>query len=303
MGIDVIGYRPWRDAGDRGKLRPRLLRFWPIARSGFTLLVRRRSFWVLLVLGLFHFLFYFAIIYGLTELNMAGAGRRVPPFIRGMLFTATGDSYRQFLLAQGTVVMMMLAFAGSYLVGNDFRFHSLAFYLSRPIGKFQYYLGKLIPLFSASALLTLVPALVLFFEYGAFTNSFDYWIEHARVFFAILGCGLLISLSATVVLLGVAAWCRRTLPILLVWGGVFFFLPLVAGLLRRHFRRQWGADPWPWSLMDFWSNLRWISNVLFGYRTEIYGERIPWSLLVIGGLLAVSVAAFWRRIRATEVVR
>ena len=38
--------------------------------------------------------------------------------------------------------MIVLALAGSVLVGNDFRFGSLPFYLSKPLGRWHYVLGK-----------------------------------------------------------------------------------------------------------------------------------------------------------------
>ena len=38
--------------------------------------------------------------------------------------------------------MIVLALAGAVLVGNDFRFGSLPFYLSKPLGRWHYVLGK-----------------------------------------------------------------------------------------------------------------------------------------------------------------
>jgi ABC-type transport system involved in multi-copper enzyme maturation permease subunit len=273
---------------------------------GLATLIRRRLFRLFLLLGLSNFLFNFAVIYLLTEarLQLARQGMELPPFVHSFLFTETGSSYADFIFGQSTVVMLMLAYAGTSLVGDDFRHRSLSFYLSKPIGKIHYFLGKFLAAFALAAALTLLPALALFVEYGAFTDSLAYWRSHARVFFAIVASGTLVSVASSVLILGVASWCRRTVPILIVWGGLFVFLPLVARMLRTRFQAEWGYErAWYFGLLDFWTNLRWISNVFYGIRPERYGERLGWSLGVLALWMLLALFLFWRRIQATEVVR
>lgn len=298
----TLEYRPWK-----GNLRTRFLRFWPIARTGISLVLRRRIFWVFLLLGLLNFLLHFARIYITSvQIRLAAEDQQVPQFLRrlaeGLAFEETGRSYRDFIFGQNIVLMMMLAFAGSILVGNDFRFHSVAFYLSRPITRIDYFLGKLAAAFSLAAMLTLVPALVLYIEYGAFTESLDYWRDNTRTLVAIIVYGTLVSLTSATVLLGVASLFKRTIPIMVIWGGIFIFLPLVGRLLRDVFRRP-GHDPWGWDLVNFWSGLRWVANVLFEIRAHRYAERWPWVVLVLAGWVSVSVLIFWWRIRDSEVAR
>ncbi len=299
MKLNAYAYRPWR-----GRLRSPAWRFWPVARSGLALIFKRKIFWFFLFIGLLNFLFYFAVIYTLTQLkaDFARQGRQMPEFVQRFLFTESGDSYRQFIFAQNIVLMLMLAFSGAILIGNDFRFHAVAFYLSKPITRLHYFLGKLLAITALAALVTLLPALALFIEYGMFTDSLDYWMDHSRVLFAILGYGALVSLAPAVVLMGVSAWCRRTIPIIAAWAGLFLFLPYVGNTLRNFFHKTGGGDPWGWSLLDFWADLRWISSVLFGAQLDRYEERWPWAALVVGAWMALAVWVFWQRIGKTEVV-
>jgi ABC-2 type transport system permease protein len=296
LQVNTLGYRPWT-----GKIGSPWVRWLPIARRGLLGIVRRRIFWLFFLLGLLNFLFHFAVIYFIAQIEseVRQRGGSLPPMVRNMVFTGNGQSYRDFIFGQSTVVMLLLGFAGALLIGNDFRFHSVAFYLSKPIGKLHYLAGKLGAAAGLTALITLVPALVLFIEYGAFTESLEYFRESQRIFWAILGYGLLVSLLPAVLILGIAALFQRTIPIVVAWGAIFAFLPLVSEMLRTISP----GNPWQWDLLSFWDVLRWISNCLFGIETEKYLDRLPESLAVVAAWVGLSLWAFWRRVQAVEVVR
>ena len=73
--------------------------------------------------------------------------------------------------------MIVLALAGSVLVGNDFRFGSLPFYLSKPLGRWHYVLGKCLAVAVFVNVMTTILALILLVEYGLL-DSWDYFVEH-----------------------------------------------------------------------------------------------------------------------------
>src|SRR6185295_4201740 len=163
---------------------------------------RRKVFWLFLLIALFGFLFYSAVIY--LQAQVEGRVRfRLPPNMREAFpFAGNGAAYGSFIFLQGTVVMVLLGLAGGLLVGSDFRANALPFYLSKPIGKLDYFLGKLAAAAGLTALITLVPALVLFLEYGAFTESFSYYLDNPRILGAILGYGALVSVVSALYMLG-----------------------------------------------------------------------------------------------------
>ena len=84
------------------------------------------------------------------------------------------------------MVMVMLALAGSVLVGNDFQFGSLPFYLSKPLSSWHYLLGKCLAVAVFVNLMTTLPALVLFVQYGVLNRSepgrpaWDYFVQNRR---------------------------------------------------------------------------------------------------------------------------
>ena len=71
-------------------------------------------------------------------------------------------SYQNYLWGIGALLPIFVAAQAPELVVNDIRHHVLPLYFSRPIGRFDYVLAKLIALSAALLGLTLLPVLVLF---------------------------------------------------------------------------------------------------------------------------------------------
>ncbi len=272
--------------------------WWPVARVGLKLVMKRRIFKVFLGLGLMNFLFFSSMIYFLADLKKRGLPQGAIRFAEFFAFTGKGEAYRNFIFAQNIVVMLLLAVSGTVLISNDFRFRSLTFYLSKPLGRGQYFLGKLAATSMLVGMLTLLPCLVLFVEYGLFSESFDYFTESGDIFFAILGYGLLVSIGMSVILLGVAALLQRTISVVMVWGLIFVFLPGISTLLRK------GTDTPYWGVLHFWKLLSRIGDIFFGVNPEP-GTVALLPLEAVGALVAwlsIALWAFWHKTRAVEVV-
>src|SRR5437899_9904589 len=133
MGLSLLHYRPWR-----GQLRGSAASVWPIARISLWMILRRKLFWVLYALALFVFLMFFfgqyLLAWAETQIGegsvMVGPVRTQPGALIELFRTAlklngTGETYRNFFWWQGYMVMIVLAMAGSILIGNDFHFGSL----------------------------------------------------------------------------------------------------------------------------------------------------------------------------------
>ena len=281
--------------------RAAAMAWWPVARIGLMLVIKRWSFWVFIALGLVNFLFFSAMIYFLAGLAAQLKGQRFGEgpleFARNFIFTGTGESFRDFITSQNTVVMLLLAISGAVLVGNDFRFRSLTFYLSKPLERWQYFLGKLVATSLLVSMLTLLPCLALFIEYGLFGATFDYFFESRRILFGILAYGLLVSVGMSILLLGVAALLQRTISIVMVWGLIFIFLPIVTEVIHE---AAGGSDYW--KLLDFWSLLQWCSNAFFGIESGLYSGQPGCPSVALAAGLGAALWAFWSKTRAVEVV-
>ena len=292
MAIELAGYRPWR-----GELRAPWMACWAIVRTGLWIVLRRPIFWVLLGLGLIIFLFHFAVIYLKAQLTAQGVP--VGQFLDRFIVTGTGEAYLNFMFAQGVVTMLLLAFAGSVLMGGDYQQGGLTFYFSRRISKRHYIAGKLLAIGAVVGMITALPALVLYIEYGMFSSSFDYFRENPRILAGILGYGVVLAGVLSLMLAAVASWVPRTVPLVMTWTGIFVLLPALGESLRHI------SDNRTWRLLNLRYDLYLLGGKFFGAlrldRDEpALAPRAGW---IVAFVCVACLLVVVRRVRAVEVVR
>ena len=292
MAIELAGYRTWR-----GELRPPWTACWAIVRTGLWLVLRRKIFWILLGLGLINFLLHFAVIY--LKAQFAAQGIPIGRFIDQFIVTGTGDAYLHFMFAQGVVTMLLLAFAGSVLMGGDYQQGGLTFYFSRRISKRHYIAGKLLAIGAVVGMITALPALALYVEYGVFSSSFEYFRENARILVGILGYGLVLAATLSLMLAAVASWVPRTVPLVMTWTGIFVLLPALGETLRRI------SDKRIWRVLNLRYDLYLLGSKCFGalqiQREE--PELARWAGWIVPLICLMCLIVVVRRVRAVEVVR
>jgi ABC-type transport system involved in multi-copper enzyme maturation permease subunit len=289
LSLESTRYRDWS-----GRLRPGWLACWPIARTGLLLVLRRKLFWILLGLALFRFLFLFAMIY--LKFQLASEMPRLARFVDRILSEAsgTGETYRDFMDIQATVTMLLLAFAGAMLVGDDMRQGGLTFYLSRRVGRWHYVVGKLLSIGLLVSLTTTIPALILFVQYGYLTDSTDYFRENMGILRGILGYGLVLSVTLSLLLFAMASWLQKTVPLVMSWAFVFLMLPSLAELFDdRH-----------WRLLGLWHDIRLLGTWCFsGIDMQSNAQLLQPAGVIVLLVCVFSLIAIIPRVRAVRVVQ
>jgi len=290
-------------------------RAWPIARVSLAMIFRRRLFWAIYALALMVFLLFFFGQYlmawattqlGESEVRVVGRVRLNPKwlvdFFRNFLqINGSAETYRNFFWYEGYNVMIVLALAGAVLVGNDLRFGSLPFYLARPISRWDYLLGKGLAVAVFVNLLTTLPAVVLFVQFGML-ESWDYFYDKGHLLVGILAYGFIITLCLTSVLLATATWLQRTVPLIMTWTTLFFFCRLLGKSLvdDLHFDARW-------RLIDLWNNLYVMGNVCLRIDMALVkpAPQPAWyeAALVLGGVTTACLSYLILRIRAVEIVK
>ncbi len=295
MQIDQAHYHGWE-----GRLRTPWIGCAAIVRVALLQVFRNKAYWLVLGLGALRFLAFWSVIYAVTQLSL-------PPDVQKTLLRQFGfsadadaaqdDGYISFMQGQNVIVMILLAFSGGLLVGSDFRLKSLPFYLSRRIDKRHYIVGKLLAVSSVVSILTLLPALLLFFEYGMFTASTQYWIDNWRIAVSVLACGLVICVVNSILLVTISAYLQRIVPIAITWTSLFLLIGRIGDYLYRE------TDVVHWRLLDPWRDMRLVGQLCFGtFSQPINRELAGWALLILGGLCAASMLALVHRVRAVDVV-
>ncbi|MFO0842429.1 MAG: ABC transporter permease subunit [Gemmataceae bacterium] len=289
-------------------------RAWPIARVSLQMIFRRKLFWAIYALAVMVFLLFFFGQYlmswaasqlGEEEVRVGGLGRANPKwlvdFFRDFLkLNGSAETFRNFFWFEGYSVMVVLALAGSVLIGNDVRYGSLAFYLAKPISRWDYLLGKGLAVAAFLNLMTTVPATVLFVQYG-FLEDWEYLIDRSGLLVGILGYGLVLTVTLTTVLLATATWVRRTVPLIMTWTTLFFFCRLLSHALVDGLQ----FDP-RWRLIDLWNSTVYLGSLCLGVPP---GHISPWpqpawpeAALVLGGVSLLCLSYLILRIRGVEIV-
>lgn len=309
----LLRYRPWR-----GTFLGPWHGVWAIARACLQLIFRRKLFWTLYGLSMLIFLFYFFGQYlqlfleqklGDENLRLGGIfTRNVKPEVlmkslrNALQLNGSADTYGNFLWFEGYIVVVILAFVGSVLIGNDFHHGSLPFYLSKPISRWHYVAGKCLAIGILVNMMTTGPAILLYIEYG-FIDTWDYYLDQFQLLLGILGYGLVLTVTLSLVLMATSTWLRRTIPMVMIWITIF----ILGRLMQR-----WLVDglrmPEHWRLIDLWNNMyltgMWIMGKEHSELRPLNQIQPPYweAALAVAGVVVVCCVYLHRRIRAVEVV-
>lgn len=296
MGLDLAHYHAWQ-----GQLRSPWWATLAMVRVALLQVFRRKLYWIVLALGLLNFLAFWAAIYLVTQVEIPAEARE--RFLdeafgfRARPEAGEESGYIMFMQRQSVVVMMLLAFSGSVLVGNDFRTGALPFYLSRRIDRRHYIVGKLLAVSVIVSLLTTVPALVLFLEYGLFTSSFEYWFNHWHIAVSVLAYGLVLCVALSILLVTLSAYLQRAAPIAITWASMFVMLSAIGAELARATGNEY------WRLIDPWRQIRYVGRLLFGTFDDVDQlARAETAAIILPVVCLVALLALVRRVRAVDVV-
>ena len=304
----LLRYRPWK-----GELNPPVYASVAMARSSLRLLFRRKVFWALYALALMIFFFFFYAQYLVVWIQQQAASQTVnvgavpvrlselTKFLDKLNLNGSPHTFGNFIWFEGHIVMIVLAFAGAVLVGNDFHHGSLPFYLSKPIGRKHYVLGKLLGIGAFINLMTTIPALALFFQAGLLYEWKSYYIDNFPVLLGILAYGLLLTVVLSLLLVATSVWVRRTVPLIMIWSGLFILGRTVANFLVE----VQTFSPL-WRLVDLWNDLYliglWFLQADFG-SNNLGSNPEPWqAALVVTGLCLACLIYLRKRIQAVEIV-
>ncbi|MBX9622877.1 MAG: ABC transporter permease subunit [Gemmataceae bacterium] len=311
MGVQtdsLLRYRPWR-----GTPRGPLWGAAAVARVAVRLLAGRRLFWGLAALGLMVFFFFFYAQYlfvwikTFTDETVRFAGVPVAvadlsKFLGRVNLDGSVHTFGNYVWFQGYILVIVLALAGSVLVGNDFAHGSLPFYLSKPIARRHYLLGKVLAVGAVVNLFTTLPAVVLWVQAGLLFDWHTYYVDNFHLLVGILGYGLLLTVTLGLLTVATAVWVRRTVPMVMAWVGPFVLLRMIA---------EWVVDGLKydprWRLIDLWNDLYLCGLWCLGADPRTIrppAQPDVWeAALVVAGVCGGCLLYLRRRVQAVEIVQ
>jgi ABC-2 type transport system permease protein len=268
----------------RGALRR--VRFWPITREALRLILARRWFLALLVAAWLPFVVQVIRIYVVTRFPEAN---RILP-VDGRLFG-------ELLAWQAFFATFITIFGGAGLVANDLRTGAILVYLSRPLTRRDYVIGKLGVLLLLNLSATLGPGLVLYAVALALAPDLFWKWSLAWIAPAVVAQSFAVSVVMSLVALAVSSLSRSARVAGLGFFGLLMGLEVARGILYAIYRRPETA------LLSLQADLRSLGVTLFGLTDR--SVNLPWAYAA-AMLIAVSIGSLLilrSRVRAVEIVQ
>jgi ABC-2 type transport system permease protein len=280
MPIHDLGYRHWS-----GDWTSHPYRWWVITRQGISLLIQKKRFLLLMILSSIPFLVRTVMIYLNTVMGNL-------PFLK-----IDAQFFESFLNQQTFFVFIISIYAGSGLIANDLKANALQIYLSKPITRDDYFMGKLGVVVFFLSLPTLVPGLLLFLMAVIFKSDITFFQNNYWVLGSIVAYSLLIIFTYALLILALSSLSRSSRFAGIGFAAVFFFSHILSIILFGILR----TNDVTW--VSVGNDLVRVGNSLFGTTSLRFIPPLWSAAIVLLVVLAGSVWLIHRNVRAVEVVK
>jgi ABC-2 type transport system permease protein len=276
-----------------GQLTSARSRFLLLSRYGISALLQSRATLAFLMLT------YLPILAASIAIYLAHnpAARALLRFVKDGWFNFVDTAFFMAMLqTQCFLGFVLVAWIGPGLIAPDLANGALPLYLSRPLSRVEYLLGKATLLVTVLSAITWTPCLLLYLLNAAFAEG-GWWLSHLRIAWALVVSGLVWISVMTLFSLALSAWIKWRLGASAMLFGIFFVSAGLGETAAVALRISWGRIFSVGHLFDV------VSAHLFGVSRA--GSDVPalaaWLVLI--GLCALSLFILDRRLRAREVVR
>ncbi len=297
-----------------GELKPHALRFAPLLRSQIRVLQKKKLPLLLLYAGptIAGIVFSF-VVYGryslMAEID-TGSGPSGASLKEAMLVAAAQSmveaqlEVRRIITAANLQIqlfgLLVIGWFGAGLIAEDKKLGAHLLYFSRPMSKFDYFLGHYLTVAWFGLLAMLGPGLLICLIATFTSPDYSFIKEDWGLVLATIGNGLFTVSLLALMTLAVSSLVKRKSFALMAIVALIAASTAVGGVL-------WGLQREPeWMMIGFWNNVIRVGDHLFGLATGEELSDFDWparySYLVCAALAAVSGLVLWWRLRELEGV-
>jgi ABC-type transport system involved in multi-copper enzyme maturation permease subunit len=201
-----------------------------------------------------------------------------------------------FTYVSRVFALLAIAWFGAGLVCEDQRAGAHLLYFSRPLSRFDYFLGHFLTIFTFGAIVTIGPVLLIGLVAVFSSPDYAFLTEKWDVLLGSVGYAALNVTVLSMIALGISSLASRKSYAL---AGVFAFV-LGSDSLGAMFAGTQGESDW--SMLGVLMNLRRLADWMMNANQSRF-EWNPWySVAILGGLAALGGLLVARRLRRLEVV-
>lgn len=193
------------------------------------------------------------------------------------------------------VAFLIVLIRGPALLAPDLKDNAMPLYLSRPLTKRQYLLGKLLVLLWLTGAVTWIPGLLLVFVNAYYAG--DGWLlDNLSVPLGLVATCLVWTGCLSIIALALSAWVRWRPAATLGFLGLFVIGSAIGNLFRAT------SGDWYGSLIILSDAIEVVGRDLFGAKASDL-MPLPWAWGTLAVATGLALWALIRRIRAFEIVR
>jgi len=280
MPIHDQSYRHWE-----GEFRSHVFRWWVVTREGLRIILRQKLF-LLFILGppAVHSFVTGAIIYGV---NIYGT------FVKN-LDMINAKFFFDFFIRQVFFVTPICVFGGSGLIANDLKSNALQLYLSKPLTRVDYLVGKLAIIMVLMGFLMVVPGILLFIENAVLSEGVTFLKEEYWILGSIILYSLILTLPTGLLILALSAVAKSSRYAAIIFIAILTGTPIFSEMLKGILELRWAA------FVSYWSNLDILGKRLFGLSSSYSWY---WPMFIILGIIGLCVWIMYRRVKGVEIVK
>lgn len=320
MAVNSLGYRKWQ-----GKLAAPWMRAVVIAKTGIRR--ARRSRWLMRML-FFSWLpaIWFAMGFFFYEKSIEYPGLVEPlsafltavdnPVLEEIVELTQSDDPRQarhgvwawllqsfFRHPQGVVMALVVGLIAPPLISQDIRSRAFLLYFSRPLGRVEYVLGKLATVWAYLAMISVVPALLLYVlgillspEVGVIAATWDLPLR-------IIVATAVLSIPTASLALCISSLTQESRYAAFAWFAIWILGWVTFGVLSTvesiSQAGHSGPDPFSdesaWSYCSLYHTLGRVQSWVFGFAEF---QQVQISALILVIVTVVSLFVLLRRVEA-----
>jgi len=277
---------PIHDQGYRhygGRREPQGRRWWVIGRAGLMGRIRERRVIAVLLAAWVPFLVRAVQFYASANFQQVA------------ILAPTVETFREFLGQQEIFIFIVSIVIGAGLIADDRRANALQIYLSKPLTRVEYIVGKLTTLAIVLAFVTWLPAILLLILQMLFAGSTKFLREHLYLIPAITVVAAVQVFVTSFAMLALSSLSKSRRFVAMMYAGILFFTAAMYQALRQ----ITGSNAW--AAISPRDTMSVIADGVF----RIQGSQpisFPVAMVVVIVLIAGSTWILERRVRGVEVV-
>jgi ABC-2 type transport system permease protein len=289
MSIKEQGYTHWD-----GELKPGRFPWKPITRYGIRLTFKKKFF---------KFTFFLALLPSLVFLVGIYISERLDDFQfmvreQASFLNVTPEYFKAYYANDYLLFMsiIILIFAGAGLIADDLKHNSLQLYLSRPLKRKDFFIGKISVLLFFLGILTLVPGLLLFIMKLVFAGSFQFFSQYPWLPLSILGFSVFLSIFFALYALFLSSLSTNRRYVAILIFGLYPFSDILFGIFFGIFRSPYFA------LLSIKNNIQQMAAFFFK-QSPPYDISWVYSAAVLTAICILAVLVLRSRVRGVEIIK